>query len=67
MPAIVDGTFSLFVQTEVGLTYQLQFVDVLDAPGWSDIAEVLGNGEVMVLSDSEPLAPERFYRVLVRE
>ena len=63
-PVLAQGAFSLFLPTESGRVYQMQFKDLLDAPQWTSLPLVPGNGQLQTLLDTNPPTTQRFYRVL---
>ena len=57
------GAFALSVGTECGFRYVLEFKTSLSDPTWTPVATNSGNGGAITLTDAQPVAPSRFYRV----
>lgn len=63
---ILSGTsFSFTVSTVGGLTYTLEYKEVLSDPLWSSLPPVPGDGTVKTLTDPTATGSTRFYRVRV--
>ena len=58
------GGFSGAIQTQVGVTYEVQFKDDLNAAMWNTLKMIIGDGTVQPFVDANPGVPARFYRVL---
>jgi len=61
-----DGDLEITWSSEAGKTYRIQFKDDLNAPGWTDQAEVLANSPLTSRTIPRGAAPQRFYRVQLR-
>ena len=60
-----DGTaFNLHFLTRSNWSYTVQYSDLLPATNWQTLAVFPGNGLEVEVTDSPPLPPRRFYRVL---
>ncbi|MEO7297796.1 MAG: hypothetical protein ABI042_04390 [Verrucomicrobiota bacterium] len=58
-----NGT-TIFFTTISGKTYTLQYKNSLSDEGWTSLPDpVIGNGNVMSITDSTPQPPTRFYRI----
>jgi hypothetical protein len=58
------GVVRISVTTGPGLTYQLEYKNDLGEPTWTPISPPLaGDGAMLTLSDTNRLAPARFYRI----
>jgi hypothetical protein len=64
-PSLSTGQFSVTVATVSGYTYYLDYKQMLDAPAWSNAAQVAGDGSGKVLTDSSAGDSQRYYRVRV--
>jgi hypothetical protein len=51
---------------EAGKTYRIQCKDDLNAPGWTDLTDVLAAGPLASHSIPRGAAPQRFYRIQLR-
>jgi hypothetical protein len=60
---LAGGTFTLSVQTQIGLTYILESKDRLSDANWAQVQSAAGNGATMALSDPNAIVAARFYRV----
>ncbi len=61
-----DGDhFSVRVMTEPGFTYRLECQDEVSTDKWEQVAEAVGNGTTLTLTDPDPLQARRFYRIAV--
>ncbi|MCX6894669.1 MAG: hypothetical protein NTZ16_04045, partial [Verrucomicrobia bacterium] len=60
------GGFGIQFSSVAGAVYSLEYKDSLTAPAWLPLGgSVAGNGAVISLSDTNPPAGERFYRLKV--
>ena len=62
-PELDRMTFRFKVQTIPRNTYQLQASPSLDQPQWRSVNSLEGDGSKRVVTDPEPSATARFYRV----
>lgn len=63
-PQLVDGVFSVKVQSIAGRTYTLQSTDSLTTIQWTDVGQpVQGTGSEITLTDTNLVSQFRFYRV----
>jgi hypothetical protein len=51
---------------EAGKTYRIQFKDDLNAPGWTDLTDVLASGPLAFHSIPRGAEPRRFYQIQLR-
>jgi hypothetical protein len=65
MPIIQGNQLSLSVPTAAGWNYLLEYKYNLSDPGWLPVTNVIGNGSVWTLTDSDLGVPQKFYRVRV--
>lgn len=56
------GSFSSSFQTQNGVAYRVQYKDDLNAPDWTDLTTISGDGSVKSFSDAS--SGGRFYRVI---
>jgi hypothetical protein len=61
-----NGDFLITWTAEAGKTYRVQFNDDLNAPGWTDLTDVLAAGPLASRSIPRGAAPQRFYRIQLR-
>lgn len=59
------GGFSGAIQTQSGVTYQLQYKEDLGAATWTPLATINGDGTVKPLGDADTSRPMRFYRIVI--
>jgi len=65
-PAMANGSFSLFLATENGKSYLVQYKNRLNDPTWTDLKTVAGTGGNVLITDATAAQqPTRFYRVMV--
>lgn len=61
-----NGSAAMFsFATVPGAVYVVQFKERLDDPSWQELSRQTGTGAPIVVSDPNPPAPSRFYRVRV--
>jgi len=60
-PPLAD--FGLEFSTEQNFNYTVQFTDSLNPINWQTLSNFVGNGSDAIITDVNPLSPERFYRV----
>lgn len=65
-PAISGSDFVLSFATVSGVTYSVQFKNLLTDPEWQTLQTVAGDGTVRTISTPISAAPRRFYRVVAR-
>lgn len=61
-----NGNLVITWTAEAGKTYRIQFNDDLNAPGWTDLTDVLAAGPLASHSIPRGAAPKRFYRIQLR-
>ena len=61
-----SSTFILFVPTEVGPSYVVEYKNDLEEPGWTVLATLSGTGSAIPITDNRLTNTTRFYRVRVR-
>jgi hypothetical protein len=61
-----NGDLVITWSSEAGKTYRIQFQDDLNASGWTDHADVLATGPQSSLTIPRGAAPQRFYRIQLR-
>ncbi|MDB6037633.1 MAG: hypothetical protein JWM99_1474, partial [Verrucomicrobiales bacterium] len=67
-PAGFDNqTFSLSIQSVVGVRYSLESTDSLTDPDWTIVQTVTGDGGPIVFTDPAASAPNRYYRILIQQ
>ena len=64
-PRLDGGQVQFAVQTESGITSQVEYTESLSPPRWTVLQTILGDGSVVTVSDAITNAPQRFYRVRV--
>ncbi|MGD0652671.1 MAG: hypothetical protein ABSA97_16280, partial [Verrucomicrobiia bacterium] len=65
-PTMANGSFSLFLATENGKSYLMQYKNTLNDPTWTDLKTVAGTGGNVLITDAAAARqPTRFYRVMV--
>jgi hypothetical protein len=47
------------------VTYTVQYKDDLNAPSWTTLTTVTGDGAVQSFTDPGPAQPQRFYNVII--
>jgi fibronectin type 3 domain-containing protein len=57
------GEFGVSFATDAGTTYRVEYSVSLDAPNWTLLDTVLGDGSVKTVVDPSPGPPRRFYRI----
>lgn len=67
--ALLDPTwsvdsFSFSFASQPGHTYQAQFVGQLDGSAWQPLETLTGDGSMLTVTNANPPAGQRFYRVL---
>jgi uncharacterized repeat protein (TIGR01451 family) len=58
-------SFGGSIQTQPGVTYQVQYKDDLNAATWTLLQTIDGDGAVKPFSDPAPTASSRFYRIII--
>ncbi|HYG36943.1 MAG TPA: hypothetical protein VEC99_19280, partial [Clostridia bacterium] len=66
-PSFSAGCLSFSFGTIQGRTYAVESVDILGAPGWTSVTNVIGNGALMEVTVPLGAAPQRFFRVSMPE
>jgi alpha-tubulin suppressor-like RCC1 family protein len=61
--AFTEGRFTIAQPTSRGRTYRLEYKDSTTGSDWQMLPPVPGDGTVQILSDPQPIAPLRLYRV----
>jgi uncharacterized repeat protein (TIGR03803 family) len=65
---VTNSTLSLTWSTEVGGTYQLQYLSDLDSTNWTNFSDpVTAVGGTLTASDFVTNRPQRFYRVILMQ
>ena len=59
------GAFGGSIQTQPGVTYEVQYKDDLSAANWTLLQTINGDGTVKTFSDPAPAAISRYYRIIV--
>jgi hypothetical protein len=62
-PTKVGNNFILWIQTEPGKTYVVQYTDSLAALNWQNLPSITGDGTVKTVTNSVPGITQRFYRL----
>jgi hypothetical protein len=62
---IVNGKFGFVFQTQLGVSYIVQYRGLLSDPTWSVLTNVLGTGSLVRVEDPVMSSTSRFYRVWV--
>ena len=52
------------IQTELGKTYTVQYVDSLATLNWQNLPSIGGDGTVKTVTNSAPNVTQRFYRLI---
>jgi len=63
-PAKVGTNFVVFIQTELGKIYTVQYVDSLSVLNWQNLPKIAGSGGVETVTNSAPGVPQRFFRLI---
>ncbi|MCI0746415.1 MAG: HYR domain-containing protein, partial [Verrucomicrobia subdivision 3 bacterium] len=58
-----SGSVSLAFASRTGITYRVDYKNVLSDTTWTLLSQVLGSGAVLVVSDNTASVPSRYYRV----
>jgi hypothetical protein len=61
-----NGDLQITWTAEAGKTYRIQFKDDLNAPGWTDLTDVLAAGPLASHSIPRGVEPRRFYQIQLR-
>ena len=64
VPAKNGTNYILSIQTELGKTYTVQYVNALSSANWQTLSSFAGSGAVKNVTNSASEAAARFYRVL---
>jgi Bacterial Ig domain len=59
----IDYTFSFSFPTDVGAAYEVYRTDSLQPPDWILLTNLVGDGNLPLIMDSDATATNRFYRV----
>jgi hypothetical protein len=59
------GQVQFSLQTEPGVTCQVEYTESLSPPNWRLLQTLVGDGPVVTVTDAITNAPQRFYRVRV--
>ncbi|PWU08968.1 MAG: hypothetical protein C5B50_28640, partial [Verrucomicrobia bacterium] len=65
-PTLNGAQFSVSLQSQLGLSYTLQYKNDIMDPTWTSLGITSGNGQTLILVDPS-IQPHRFYRVQVQE
>ncbi len=63
-PKKIGNNFMLSIQTELGKTYLVQYVDSISALNWQNLPSISGDGTVKTVTNSAPDINQRFYRLV---
>ena len=63
-PTKVSTNFMVSIQTELGKTYTVQYVDSLATLNWQNLPSIGGDGTVKTVTNSAPNVTQRFYRLI---
>jgi hypothetical protein len=63
-PTKVGTSFVVSIQTEVGKTYTVQYVNSLSTLNWQNLAPINGDGTVKTVTNAAPGVAQRFYRLV---
>ena len=67
MPELVGGGVQFVVSSDDGVSYQLQYTDILTPPSWQGMGSaVIGDGNDLILTDPGPITSNRFYRLFIQ-
>jgi hypothetical protein len=64
-PTFNGSAFGFDFLTQTGRTYQAQFTLGLESPGWSTFSNVIGDGSLKHVTDSNATNSHRYYRVVI--
>jgi len=64
-PSRSGNTGSFSFMSVNGLTYSIEYKDILSAPGWTVLRSEMGSGGVISINDTNAIVGSRFYRVRV--
>jgi hypothetical protein len=62
-PNYTGTAFSASLQTQSGVTYEVQYNNDLNTSTWTTFSTFVGDGSVQPINDPGPLPANRFYRV----
>jgi hypothetical protein len=65
-PTKVGTNFLVSIQSELGKTYALQYLDALGS-SWQSLPPITGNGTVITVTNSVVGATSRFYRLVEQQ
>ncbi|HMJ90324.1 MAG TPA: BACON domain-containing carbohydrate-binding protein [Candidatus Acidoferrum sp.] len=60
------GAAQLVLQTVPGRTYFLEYSPAVPSTNWTALPGVMGNGQLLQLTDPNPTGAQRFYRVRIQ-
>jgi len=63
-PTTVNGNFVVSIQTELGGSYTVIYLNSLSSPGWQTLTNITGNGGIMTVTNYAPGVAQRFYRLI---
>ncbi len=63
-PAKIGTNYVVSIQSELGETYTVQYLNSLSAVNWSNLPSVTGNGSVLTVSNSTTGSANRFFRLI---
>ncbi|MGZ4971541.1 MAG: hypothetical protein ACXWIU_07215 [Limisphaerales bacterium] len=63
-PGSGGTNFMVSIQTQVGKTYTLQFVDSLTGLTWQSLPPITGDGTIKTVTNSALFSTQRYYRLL---
>jgi hypothetical protein len=62
-PTWTSNTFSVSLQTQIGISYTLQSTSALMPANWTVVQSNSGTGGILTLTDPAAVGAQRFYRV----
>lgn len=63
-PTKIGTNFVVAIQSELGKTYTVSYVDSLASPNWQNLTSVTGNGAIITVTNSAFGVTSRFYRLV---
>ncbi|HEY1662881.1 MAG TPA: hypothetical protein VGI03_10720 [Verrucomicrobiae bacterium] len=63
-PTSSGTNFTISIQSELGETYTVQYLNSLTGSSWQNLTNFTGNGAVMTVTNSALGIPNRFYRLM---
>jgi len=62
-PAKVGTNFLISIQSELGKTYTVQYLNTLGS-SWQNLTNVSGTGNIITVTNSALVVPQRFFRLV---